>query len=473
MKFSEGLSMKLLSSLYSYRQFFFAAAFAQLCSNALAMERPPLAKPVAKPAAPPAAQIDRALERRQKTIINCALTTQSIEEFKLHIANALNPKNALDPDRPLSSWYTMLTGIMAPVDPITERPVPMDPRNPLHAAKLIIIVQKLDEKIRILADDNNTFTLFLIFFSEHPQLQAIKQVKDFYVGLQNAHQYPWPAPYKGYGNNKEMTCIICADDVPAYDVPQLACGHQGNCIYCLNEQLIIALREKKSALLRCPEPKCLKVLEVEDIPKITNSVPQRDAYAAIRTQEWIRTQDGAKLCQTPDCGFAFIHAGGRAPITCGSCKKTYCNTCLLPHQMAITCEAALEEKRLSNMTPQERDEERNRAFIKENTKPCPHCKVPIEKNAGCNHMTCKNCHRHFWWCHLTTNYPTACNICNTHNYPNPPAPAWPPAPQPQPAPAWDPFGNRQPEPRWGGNVPRPRPWQFEPEVEPLRPPPPA
>uniref|UniRef100_A0A1I8HP02 RBR-type E3 ubiquitin transferase n=1 Tax=Macrostomum lignano TaxID=282301 RepID=A0A1I8HP02_9PLAT len=32
-----------------------------------------------------------------------------------------------------------------------------------------------------------------------------------------------------------------------------------------------------------------------------------------------------------------------------------------------------------------------------NRKQCPRCRVHIEKNAGCNHMTCTRCHCHFCW----------------------------------------------------------------------------
>jgi hypothetical protein len=29
--------------------------------------------------------------------------------------------------------------------------------------------------------------------------------------------------------------------------------------------------------------------------------------------------------------------------------------------------------------------------------PCPTCTTPIEKDSGCNHMTCPKCKKHFCW----------------------------------------------------------------------------
>lgn len=38
--------------------------------------------------------------------------------------------------------------------------------------------------------------------------------------------------------------------------------------------------------------------------------------------------------------------------------------------------------------------------IRQNTKPCPRCHAPIEKNEGCLHMTCTRCTHEFYWCCL-------------------------------------------------------------------------
>jgi len=42
-------------------------------------------------------------------------------------------------------------------------------------------------------------------------------------------------------------------------------------------------------------------------------------------------------------------------------------------------------------------ESENLTWIIANTKPCPKCGRPIEKNLGCMHMTCSQCKNEFCW----------------------------------------------------------------------------
>ena len=46
---------------------------------------------------------------------------------------------------------------------------------------------------------------------------------------------------------------------------------------------------------------------------------------------------------------------------------------------------------------QEKNDSANVDYIRLNCKPCPKCKTNIEKNQGCQHMTCRKCMHEFCW----------------------------------------------------------------------------
>lgn len=50
-------------------------------------------------------------------------------------------------------------------------------------------------------------------------------------------------------------------------------------------------------------------------------------------------------------------------------------------------------------------ESENLNWIMANTKPCPKCKRPIEKNHGCMHMNCSQCRHEFCWCAFNSSWP--------------------------------------------------------------------
>ncbi|KAL1839319.1 hypothetical protein VTJ49DRAFT_1647 [Mycothermus thermophilus] len=57
-----------------------------------------------------------------------------------------------------------------------------------------------------------------------------------------------------------------------------------------------------------------------------------------------------------------------------------------------------EQKRLKDLAKRRKQEEEASAkTVNQTTKPCPGCRAPIEKNQGCQHMTCSKCKHEFCW----------------------------------------------------------------------------
>lgn len=87
---------------------------------------------------------------------------------------------------------------------------------------------------------------------------------------------------------------------------------------------------------------------------------------------------------------------------CGESKHHFPVTCEVLEQWKSKMEAEVEQLKEDGDGP-EGDEAygdiAQRLWMRANTRPCPKCKAPIEKNEGCNHMTCFNpqCKHEFCW----------------------------------------------------------------------------
>jgi hypothetical protein len=94
------------------------------------------------------------------------------------------------------------------------------------------------------------------------------------------------------------------------------------------------------------------------------------------------------FCEHPGCtdndGFIFTMSNFSVPV-CLSGHR-FCLQCLKPHHSGFCVDE---------------DEERRKLLTKDQ-KLCPWCKVIINKNGGCNHMTCTHCNNHFCWLCLRT-----------------------------------------------------------------------
>lgn len=210
-----------------------------------------------------------------------------------------------------------------------------------------------------------------------------------------------PVPQRVYNHAPEaqqcQLCVLTGEEEikRPYALATLQCQH----IYCRDhlEQLVnTAITDNNTNDLKCPNEHCndpannrlRRKLNIHDIHTITNNNNHmRDAILGIMRREWFTAN--TKQCPTPDCGYVFMNEQNIAQeIRCPQCRHEYCASCLIEHEEDMTCEQALGER-----------DHATGAWINNNTKQCPRCHTNIEKNGGCNHITCTRqaCRHEFCW----------------------------------------------------------------------------
>jgi hypothetical protein len=97
--------------------------------------------------------------------------------------------------------------------------------------------------------------------------------------------------------------------------------------------------------------------------------------------------DSFIYCLGPGCPSGQVHFEQDAQpiVTCNFCQFRTCFTHKVPWHDPLTCSQYDEQKK-----DRKEQEEASEKLIAETTKPCPsiECGWKIEKNEGCDHMTC-------------------------------------------------------------------------------------
>lgn len=210
-----------------------------------------------------------------------------------------------------------------------------------------------------------------------------------------------------------VECQICYADKIKDEMVTFSCGHIF-CKECFSSAVNLALKEKNLSKIRCPHYACYnKPLPVADIQNYFTQ-EQKSKLNQLQTQDWFSKQSHTKYCQTPDCNFAFINESKcQSNITCEQCHKTYCAQCLINHPEYMSCQAAKENYSTA-------DDKANQSWKNQHSKQCPHCHTNIEKNSGCDHITCTKCRYEFCW-KCMGKYP--CDIIRCINVSQPAEPA--------------------------------------------------
>ena len=197
-----------------------------------------------------------------------------------------------------------------------------------------------------------------------------------------------------------LECSICFTDTN--DGVRLSCGH-AFCKGCLKRIVDDAVREKSTLNLVCPaaKPRCAKALTIEEVRVITDNDSTTNWHASILDREILLREHGGQPCPGRpgrNCTAVLMRTTpDEAQITrCDECERPYCNACFLPGEAHTGVNCARAQERYAQSNEASPEDKATLELLRNVSKPCPRCNNAVEKNNGCNHMTCR-CGHHFCW----------------------------------------------------------------------------
>ncbi|KAJ0254436.1 E3 ubiquitin-protein ligase ARI2 [Hirschfeldia incana] len=189
-----------------------------------------------------------------------------------------------------------------------------------------------------------------------------------------------------------MSCDICVEDVAGLHMTRMDCGHCF-CNNCWARHFTIMINEGQSKRIRCMAYKCNAICD-EDVVRCLVSKTQpdlADKFDRFLIESYIEDNRMVKWCpSTPHCGNAIrVEDDELCEVEC-SCGFQFCFSC--SYQAHSPCSCAMWELWRKKC----HDESETVNWITVHTKPCPKCFKPVEKNGGCNLVTCL-CGQSFCW----------------------------------------------------------------------------
>jgi len=182
----------------------------------------------------------------------------------------------------------------------------------------------------------------------------------------------WHYDQHGYRNGRKqfrLPCFACKD--------------------CFSNYLNYKKALGKPAM-KCPGMNCGCALRKTHVKKIC-PLAYEDHQIAMKRFALKRVKN-FRTCPNADCAASIVIDidCSVAKVTCASCNFEFCPNCNdSPHE-GISCEE-MRRRRHAERWGDSKD------YMENETKQCPFCLTWIEKNGGCNHMTCHHCRGEFCW----------------------------------------------------------------------------
>jgi ariadne-1 len=146
--------------------------------------------------------------------------------------------------------------------------------------------------------------------------------------------------------------------------------------------------------MQCPASRCNQWIPYRAVKSLLghNHPELVLRYEQFLVSAFVEKTQFFRYCPGKNCGRSIAIGSGASKIHC-HCGLAFCFHSGEEGHEPCSC----EQLRLWN--EKKNDENETLKWIISNTQRCPYptCGYPIEKNRGCNHMTCSQCHHQFCW----------------------------------------------------------------------------
>ena len=203
---------------------------------------------------------------------------------------------------------------------------------------------------------------------------------------------------KFFQKNKfdKNVCPICFIQIEPGDEIFLECKHLF-CSDCFANYLKQRVADQLTLLsTTCPLSGCNYTVTRDIFEKLLKD--DKDLlkqYNKCLIRNFTESNSDIKLCPNPKCDVIIKVPGhGMIEVKC-QCGFTFCFNCLRESHRPCDCDM------MQYWEDKSKSDGENSKWLIVNTKQCPNCHKYIEKNQGCNHMTCRKeaggCGYEFCW----------------------------------------------------------------------------
>lgn len=227
-------------------------------------------------------------------------------------------------------------------------------------------------------------------FYEVGEEELIKSLKIEVPDKSNMDQEP----------NDATRCQICLE--ADTEILKTKCGH-GYCKECWEHYLTVKIIDEGCGDgICCPAHKCHFLLDENMIINTLTNQTVRERYKYLLCNNYVLCNRLIRFCPMPKCNSIIKTEIAKVTVQC-TCGLIFCFLCGLDLHEPVMCETVLKWEKLM------KTDGLSSKWIYENTKNCPNCNSPIQKNGGCNHMYCPKCKLDFCWaCMKSTKDHYAC-----------------------------------------------------------------